>query len=82
MPRYFFLFGNEVSVTPDLVGQELRDSETAKAMAAKFAAEVEYSSTVEGELPHYDWVEVVDEDERPIVRLPVSQSVREPNRSA
>ena len=82
MPRYFFLFGNDTSVTPDLVGQELRDSETAKAMAAKLAVEVEYSSTVEVELPHYDWFEVLDEDERPMARLPVSQAVREPSRSA
>lgn len=80
MPRYFFRLRNDRAVTPDLVGQELPDTEAAKAEAAKLAADIGFSSTPEGESPHYYWVEVVDDDEGPVARLPVSRTMREPNR--
>lgn len=80
MPRYFFHFENEDSKTLDLVGQDLANDEAAKAEGAKLAADVALSDAIEGEYPTYTWVEVLDENERPVARLPVAEAVREPNR--
>jgi hypothetical protein len=81
MPRFFFNFGSNRSIAPDLVGQELPDAEAANAEAAQLAADIGFTSSLEGEPSHYEWLEVLDEDERPVARLPVSRAVREPNRS-
>ena len=80
MPRYFFHFENEDSATLDLVGQDLPNDEAAKAEGAKLAADVGLNNAIEGEYPTYTWVEVLDENERPVARLPVAEAVQEPNR--
>lgn len=80
MPRYFFSFQNERTATADLIGRDLPDDQAAKAEAAKLAADQGISDAVEGELPAFAWIEVVDEEQRPVARLPVAETIKEPNR--
>ena len=80
MPRYFFHFEGEKSATADLIGRDLPDDEAAKSEAARLAADVGIDDAIEGDLPILEWVEVVDESQRPVARLPVAAAIREPNR--
>jgi hypothetical protein len=78
--RYFFNFEGDGTSAPDLIGQELVDDEAAKAEAERLAADVRISPTVEGGQPAFEWVEVIDEYQRAVARLPVLRVAREPNR--
>ena len=80
VPRYFFNFENHQSMTADLVGTDLPDDEAARIEAAKLAADQSIADAVEGELPAFAWIEVIGEDQRPIARLPVGDTIHEPNR--
>ena len=82
MPRYFFNFESGGSAQADLVGRDLPDDGAAKTEAAKLAADIGMSDALEGKWPSYEWVEVVDEEERAVARLPVANAIREPNRSS
>jgi hypothetical protein len=81
VPRYFFHFERQDANASDLIGHDLPNDEAAKDEAAKLAADVGMSDAIEGQLPTFEWVEVVDEQQRPVARLPVRDAVREPNRS-
>ena len=80
MRRYFFNFGDKSHSVPDLVGTALSDDEAAKAEAKRLAAQLAIDQAVDGKLPAYEWIEVVDEVDRPVVRLPVAVAVKEPHR--
>ena len=80
MPRYFFSFAAEQTAYADLVGRELRDDEAAKTEARRLAAELGTDHAIEGSPPAYYWMEVTDEVQRPVLRLPVRAAVAEPNR--
>lgn len=81
MPRYFFNFESDSSAAADLVGRSFPDDEAAKHEGAKLAADVGTSEAIEGECPAYQWLEVLDETQRPVARVPVAAAIREPNRS-
>lgn len=81
MPRYFFNFDNDSAAVADLVGRELPDDEAAKQEAARLAADLGVLHAINGEHPAYDWIEVLDETHRTVVRLPVSAALKEPNRT-
>ncbi len=80
MPRYFFIFENGEAASADLIGRDLPNDEAAKHHAAKLAADLSTDQALEGKLPAYQWIEVVDEAQRPVVRLPVAAALSEPNR--
>jgi hypothetical protein len=80
MPRYFFNFENADSSVADLVGRDLPDGTAASAEATKLAADLATDAAVEGRLPAFQWIEVVDDCDRPIVRLPITDVIHEPNR--
>ena len=80
MRRYFFNFGDKSHSVPDLVGTNLSDDEAAKAEAKRLAAQLASDQAVDGKLPAYEWIEVVDDVCRPVVRLPVAVAVKEPRR--
>jgi hypothetical protein len=82
VPRYFFNFENEQSITADLVGRNLPDDRAARDEAVKIAAELGTVGLLEGRPPAYEWVEAVDEEQRPVVRLPVLDTGHEPDRSS
>ena len=77
MPRYFFNFG---VAAPDLVGQELSNHEAAKGEAERLAADARLQPSVEGAWAAFEWVEVIDEYQRSVVRPPLAGVAREPNR--
>lgn len=82
MSRYFFNFEGEDTAAPDLVGRDLTDDEAAKAEGAKLAADIGLPNALEGELPAFEWIEITDEEQRTVARLPVARSTREPNRTS
>jgi hypothetical protein len=81
VPRYFFNFDTGHQGSVDLVGRDLPDDEAAKSEAAKLAAGLSIDQALEGELPRFEWIEVRDEAERAVARLPVATSLKEPNRT-
>ncbi len=80
MPRYFFNFENAKSSVTDFIGRDLPDELAARSEAAKLAADLAMDHAIEGRWPTYQWIEVVDEGQRPIARLPIIDVIREPNR--
>ena len=81
MTRYFFnLQGNDAS-TLDLVGRDLAGIEAAKSEAARYAAQFETADEIGGLLA-YDWIEVLDQSQRPVARLPLGHANDEPSRSS
>jgi hypothetical protein len=80
MPRYFFNFERAGSLTADLIGRDLRDDEAAKNEALKLAADVGTDDALQGEWPRFDWLEVLDEQQRAVARIPVADAIREPTR--
>jgi hypothetical protein len=80
MPRYFFNFESANSSVADLIGRDLPHEIAARSEAAKVAAELATNDAVEGRPPSFEWIEVVDESHRPILRLPIADAIREPNR--
>lgn len=80
MPRYFFNFDNGATGSADLVGRNLADDEAAKSEAGKLAADLGIDQALEGASPSFQRIEVIDESQRPVARLPVADTLREPNR--
>ena len=80
MPRYFFNFEHVGSSLADLIGRDLPGDYAARKEAAKVAADLATNDAVEGRPPSYQWIEAVDEFQRVVVRLPVADAIREPNR--
>ena len=81
MARYFFnLQGGETSAL-DLVGRDLSGDEAAKTEAVRYAAEFDSPEEIGGMLA-YDWIEVLDASQRPVVRLPLGHANEEPSRSS
>lgn len=81
MRRYFFNFESDHSSVADLVGRCLPDDAAARSEAAKVAADLATDHALEGRSPPYRWIEVIDDRRRPVVRLPIADVIREPNRS-
>jgi hypothetical protein len=80
VPRYFFNFETDGKASGDLVGMDLPDDEAAKSNALTLAADLGVDGAIEGNVPSFEWIEVVDEDNRAVARLPVREIIREPNR--
>ena len=80
MTRYFFNLQGEGSSALDLVGRDLAGDEAAKLEAVRFAAEFETADEIGGMLA-YDWIEVLDNSQRPVARLPLGHANDEPDRS-
>ena len=82
MPRYFFNVHGETFATPDLVGRSLSDNEAARSEANLVANEVAKTELSTAQLPQNPWVEVVDQDQRPIAVIPVHEAAAaDPNRA-
>jgi hypothetical protein len=82
MRRYFFHFENDDRRLEDLVGTDLPNDQAAKAQGLKLAGDLAVEDAVNGRPPRFDWLEVVDEDNCIVARLPVADAIREPNRIA
>ena len=79
VPRYFFNVHSETFANPDLVGRDLIDDDAARAEAHQLAREVVIAELTGG-LPEKTWVEVVGEDQRPILLLPIDEAPAGPSR--
>ena len=80
MTRYFFNLQGEHASTLDLVGRDLSGDEAAKLEAGRFAAQFETAEEIGGMLA-YDWIEILDQGQRPVARLPLGHANDGPNRS-
>ena len=81
MPRYFFNVHGGGLAAPDLVGRKLPDDQAARAEAEALAKEVAIAELSGAPFPDRLWVEVVDEEQRPVVLLPIDEVPAAPNRS-
>jgi hypothetical protein len=70
MPRFFFCPVTERGSATDLVGEECRDLHQARERARETAAELVSAQLNSGTNPR-GWVEVTDEDQRPVFILPL-----------
>jgi hypothetical protein len=70
MPRYFFCPVAEHGSATDLVGDECRDLAEVRQRAKDTAAEIAHAQLMAGKHPR-GWVEVWDEDQRPVFMLPL-----------
>lgn len=57
----------------DLVGRDLSCSEAARAEAVRAARELLADDLTHGKVPPREWIEVEDQDHRPVMTLPLSQ---------
>lgn len=81
MPRYFFNVHGETFATPDLVGRKLPDDEAARTEAKSVAHDLAKAELSSALLPGNPWVEVVDDDQRPVAVIPATQTAADPNRT-
>ena len=70
MPRYFFCPVTERGSATDLVGEECHDLAEVKERARETALELVSSQLNCGSKPR-GWVEVTDQDQRPVYILPL-----------
>jgi hypothetical protein len=70
MPRYFFCPLTERGSATDLVGEECINLTEAKQRARETAADLVSAQLRSGTKPR-GWVEVSDEDQRPVFILPL-----------
>jgi hypothetical protein len=76
MPLYYFNMRGERFEHPDLTGRDLPDAAAARAEAERLAAELIETALVSGEMPPDAYVEVDDEEMRPVLSLPLSLEAR------
>lgn len=69
MPRFFFHLYDDTLV-PDDEGMELPDMEAVRKTALANAREIACAEIKEGKLSLQHRIEVVDEDQRPVLTLP------------
>ena len=82
MPRYFFNVHGETFATSDLVGRDLSGDEAARLEAKLVANEVAMTALSSAQLLQNPWVEVLDDNQRPIVIIPVHEAIAaDPNRA-
>ena len=70
MPRYFFCPVTERGSATDLIREECRDLDEVKERARETAFELVSAQLSSGSKPR-GWVEVTDQDQRPVYILPL-----------
>lgn len=71
MMRYFFHVSAEDATVPDLVGIELPDAEAVRRNADSQVTELWAERVLAGKPPLIGWLDVVDEEERGLLRIPL-----------
>lgn len=79
MGRFYFNMEGSSGADADLVGREFENEEKAKAEAVRLAGELATEEVIDTAVT-YDWIEVLDEAQRPVIRLPVGETARGPTR--
>jgi hypothetical protein len=76
MPTYFFNVRGDGLDVPDLTGRVCADAAAARAEAERLAAELAETARAAGAAPPAAVVEVDDEEQRPVLALPVAGQAR------
>lgn len=74
VPVYYFNLYDDI-VCVDDEGQELTDLATARAQAIRAAREIIADQARDGRINLSPWIEVEDEDRRPVLTLPFRSAV-------
>jgi hypothetical protein len=74
MPIFYFNLRGEGCEVPDLAGRLCADAEAAKVEAERLAAELVETALVAGARPPEATIEVTDEELRPVLVLPLSNT--------
>ncbi len=74
MPRYFFHVHDDI-VARDPEGVELPDLAAARACAIEGARSLMMTQVEEGRIHLDHWIEVTDQDDREVMRVPFSEAV-------
>jgi hypothetical protein len=70
MPRFFFNIHCDAYAATDLVGEHCPDTPAARVEACRTARELVRETLALGKIPD-GWIEVEDEEHRPILMLPL-----------
>jgi hypothetical protein len=73
MPTYYFHFRGDRFDLPDLIGRQCDGVEAARAEAELMAAEMLETALLSGRLPPDATIEVDDEEQRPVLALPINR---------
>ena len=71
MPRYYFNVCCDRFEATDVVGEHCRDRNAAHAEALRAARAVVRTRLLSDDLPSMGWIEVEDEQHRPVLRVPL-----------
>ena len=71
MPRYYFNLCCDRFEATDVVGEHCRDALAARFQAMRAAREVVRKQLVSGDVPQQGWIQVEDEQHRPVLRVPL-----------
>jgi len=71
VPLYYFNVSCEGFETTDVVGERCRDDVDALSGALRAASAVVKKRLLANELSHSGWIEVEDEQHRPVLKLPL-----------
>ncbi|WP_037500399.1 DUF6894 family protein [Sphingomonas jaspsi] len=69
--RYFFNVHAADGTIPDLVGMDLPHTEAAKEYADAHVVDLWQARILAGKPPYFGWLEVVDEFQRAVLKLPL-----------
>ncbi len=71
MTRYFFNVSADDESVADLVGIDLPDIEAVRRYAASQVTELWEARVLAGKPPLIGWLDVVDDQERGVIRIPL-----------
>ena len=72
MPRYYFNVRCDSFETTDLVGEDCSTLTAIRGEALRCASDLVLNDLLAGRVPHQGWIEVEDEEHRPVLTLPLS----------
>ena len=72
MPRYYFNVRCDGFETTDLVGEDCETPSAIRGEALRCASDLVLNDLLSGRVPHQGWIEVEDEEHRPVLTLPLS----------
>lgn len=74
MPTFYFNVHCSNYEITDLVGEKCRNSTMARVEALRTAREIIQDALLSGSFPQDGWIEVEDEEHRPVLTLPLRQA--------
>jgi hypothetical protein len=72
VPRYYFNFSCDRFEATDVVGEYCRNPDAARSQAMRQARDIVRKQLLHEDLPQLGWIEVEDEQHRPVLKVPLS----------